>query len=305
MTSIYERRPCFLAQPEWKDIAFDRTGLNYDDVLGTDLIQRMADIPGILKDVKDLGIHRPYPPTTEPNPFTLTNFRDDKSSDSCPSLDYSPDSFNSLDFLNDISPIDQPYPLSANGYQFSSDRIAVLQKIQLLKDSLYELGVQMNDKLANGMTAKELPALEEGTPIPTAYHFKTWRDMTSYSIFWSMVIITNKVLMKLLPPFDPVIYDLQAECRTVALEICKTWEDAWASKPIGALHTGLSFVVAYEFCEPEVREWIIRSLNSLLDYQMVDAFRWSDEIIEMMSGKLTGEGPDLVFSTVNMSKEAL
>jgi hypothetical protein len=44
-------------------------------------------------------------------------------------------------------------------------------------------------------------------------------------------------------------------------------------------------------------------MNSLLDYQMVDAFRWSDEVIAMMSGKLAGEGPDLVFSNVNLSKK--
>jgi hypothetical protein len=110
--------------------------------------------------------------------------------------------------------------------------------------------------------------------------------------------------MRLLPPFDPNIYAIQAECRAIAYEICKTWEDAWASKPIGALHTGLSFVVAYQYCDPEVQEWIIDGLNSLLDYRMVDAFRWSEDVITNMSGKLAGEGPDLDFSHVTLEKEA-
>lgn len=117
----------------------------------------------------------------------------------------------------------------------------------------------------------------------------SWRDMTGYSCFWSLVILANKIMMRLSSPYDLHINELQSECRSVAFEICKTWEDAWASKPIGALHTGLSFVVAYEYCQPEVQEWIIRGMNSLLDYQMVDAFRWSDEVMSEMSGKFAGD----------------
>jgi len=179
-----------------------------------------------------------------------------------------------------------------------------LSRAKDLKNTLYALGHHMNEKLTNGTTISELPSTEENSPILTTYHFKKWRDMTAYNCFWSVLIMTNKVIMQLLPPFDPAIYDLQRECRSVALEICKTWEDAWASKPIGAFHTGLSFVVAFEYCTPDVQEWIVRGLNSLLDYQMVDAFRWSDEVVAMMSSKLAGEGPDLVFSNVNLSKEA-
>jgi hypothetical protein len=129
--------------------------------------------------------------------------------------------------------------------------------------------------------------------------------MTGYSCFWSLQILVNKVMMRLLPPFDPRIYELQSESRAVAAEICKTWEDAWASKPIGALHTGLSFVVAYDYCAPKVQEWIINGMNSLLDFQRVDTFRWSEEVIEMMSGKLAGEGPDLIFSHGSIQKEGV
>ncbi|KAF2819641.1 hypothetical protein CC86DRAFT_362603 [Ophiobolus disseminans] len=314
VTAIYERKPCFLASRQWRDIAFDKTGLSSDDRLHADLIQYMADLPEILKDLKELN-HEPsfqhpcdtgnfdlhHNPDPRLNPDTNVKF-DDTSSDDCPSLDFSPDSLDSLEFLNDLQRVDLPYPVGT-GYATSPKHIALLHKVRTLKGALYELGAQMNAKLVTGATAVELPSLEEDGPITSSWHFKTWRDMTGYSCFWSMMILTNKVMMRLLPPFDPSIYELQAECRSVALEICKTWEDAWASKPIGALHTGLSFVVAYEYCKPDVQEWIIRGMNSLLDYQMVDAFRWSDEVISMMSGKLAGEGPDLIFSTVGLSKE--
>jgi hypothetical protein len=307
VTSIYERKPCFLASPEWRDIAFDKTGLSLDNCLNADLIQYMADLPGILRDLKELD-NQPAHPSEDMFHFDLEmnvessiNY-DESSSDNCPSLDFSPQSFDSLDFINDLQPVDAAYMYGTTEEYHSPTRSALLHRVHALKDALYELGSHMNAKLANGLTAVELPSMNEDSPVFTSYHFTSWRDMTGYSCFWSMLILTNKVMMRLLPAYDPYAYELQAECRSVAFEICKTWEDAWASKPIGALHTGLSFVVAYEYCKPDVQDWIIKSLNSLLDYQMVDAFRWSDDVISMMSGKLAGEGPDLVFSHVNVSE---
>lgn len=269
----------------------------------------MADYPGILKDLKELS----SPPTSDSvihmrefntDPNLDGNFSiDDTLSDNCPSLDFSPHSYDSLDYLNDVQPVDMPYPLGMTGFAHCPARMALLHRVQNLKDALYDLKSHLNAKFTNGSTAIELPSIEENSPMPTSYHFTSWRDMTSYSCFWSLIIMTNKVMMRLLPPFDPVVYELQSECRSMALEICKTWEDAWASKPIGGLHVGLSFVVAYEYCQPDVQEWIISSLNGLLDFQGVDAFRWSEEVIAMLAGKLAGEGSDLSFSHVNLEKE--
>ena len=307
MTAIYERKQCFLTLPEWRDIAFDKTELDFDDCLNTDLVRYMAELPSILRDLKDLDNQFAGLPIDEVLPFDMTgnSTGDEALSDTscCPSLDYSPNNYDNLDFLNDLHPVEVTYPTEAPQSSLSPARLALLSRVQSLKDSLYELGIHLNEKLANGSTAVEVPSIEENSPVSTTYHFTSWRDMTGYSCFWSMLILMNKVMMRLLPPFDPIIYSLRAECQSVAHEICKTWEDAWESKPIGALHTGLSFVVAYEFCKPNAQDWILGSMNSLLEYQMVDAFRWSDEVIAMMSGKLAGEGPDLVFSNVGVSKE--
>jgi hypothetical protein len=270
----------------------------------------MADLPGILKDVKELNNHPSYEPTSHILDFTIdpsldiNGNADDTLPDTCPPLVFSPGSLDSLEFFSDQQPVDIPYPVGAPECAQSAPRIALLRRVQELKDALYNLGIDMNVKLANGAAAVELPSVEENCPVSTSYHFTSWRDMTGYSCFWSLLILTNKVMMRLLPPFDPLIHGLQSECRSVAFEICKTWEDAWANKPIGALHTGLSFVVAYEYCKSDVQNWIICGMNSLLDYQMVNAFRWSGEVIAMMSRKLAGEGPDLSFSHVPMQKEA-
>ena len=109
----------------------------------------------------------------------------------------------------------------------------------------------------------------------------------------SLVAVVSQLLLR----------NVDGNGRCAAVEICKTWEDAWASRPIGAFHTGLSFVVAYEFCIPEVQTWIVKSLNSLLDYHQVDAFRWSDEVIVSMAEKLAGEGPAVAFSNVRVEGE--
>jgi hypothetical protein len=271
----------------------------------------MADLPGLLKDLSQAN-YRPnsHPVTGIPyfsvDPSLGIDCNLEKAvPDTCPPLDFSPHSFESLEFLNDLPPVDIQYNLDECDYGFSAATSALLQRVYSLKDSLCNLGNQLNTKLANGATATELPSVEENSPVSTTYHFTSWRDLTGYSCFWSLLILTNKLMMRLLPPFDPTIYQLQSECRSIAAEICKTWEDAWASKPIGALHTGLSFVVAYEFCEPDVQEWIIEGMNSLLDYQMVDAFRWSNDVVAMMSGKLAGEGPGLSFSHANIKGKTM
>lgn len=200
VTAIYERKPCFLASPEWRDVAFDKNGLAFDDSLHADLIQYMADLPGILKDLKELN-HQPIYQTphdnfsfdaVDPNLDVKSNF-DETPPESCPSLDYSPDSLDSLDFLNDVQPVDIPYPVSATAHAQLPARAALLQRAQNLKDALYELGKPLNAKLVSGSAAVELPSIQENSPIPTTYHFTSWRDMTGYSCFWSLLILANKV----------------------------------------------------------------------------------------------------------------
>ncbi|RYO11891.1 hypothetical protein AA0121_g9548 [Alternaria tenuissima] len=307
ITCIYERKPCFLASPGWREIAFDKTGLSFDDCLNTDLMQYMAELPGIFHALKELGERY----ASQPSQATSFDFSSNDElckslSDTPPSLDFSTDSFEETDFLEDLRPIKTSYPINASPYTYpyESARTTLLYKVYNLKDAVRSLGEHLNAKLTNGIAISETPAREKNSPMQTAYHFNNWRDMTAYNCFWSVVILTNKVLMRLLPPFDQSRHELQAECRSVATEICKTWEDAWAGRPIGAFHTGLSFVVAYEYCTPEVQAWIVERLNSLLDYHQVDAFRWSDEVITSMSAKLAGEGPDVAFSNVRVSENA-
>ncbi|EOA85073.1 uncharacterized protein SETTUDRAFT_154670 [Exserohilum turcica Et28A] len=306
ITCMYERKPCFLASPGWREIAFDKTGLGFDDCLNTDLMQYMAELPGIFNQLKELGnqhvFHLPHNMSFN---FDSSESSHKSFSGTPPSLDFSSDSFDDMDFLDELQPINAPYSVDTSSFAcpYEPARSALLHKVRNLKAALRTLGEHMNAKLRNGTVAAEAISSESDSPIRNIYHFNNWRDMTAYNCFWSVVILTNKVLTRLLPPWDRTVYDLQCECRSLALEICKTWEDAWASRPIGAFHTGLSFVVAYEYCTTEVRQWIIRALNSLLDYQQVDAFRWSDEVITHMSSKLAGEGPDLAFSNIRVSGE--
>jgi hypothetical protein len=287
-------------------MAFDKTGLTSDDCMSTNLMQYMAELPGIFNDLKELNDRYLFPPLG-PMGFDLIA-RDGQCKSQCetpPSLAFSTDSYENLDFLDDLQSTGTPYPATPATYACPHEptRMALLHRVTSLKEALHSLGNDMNAKLANGTTIIETPSRDENSPIRTTYHFDNWRDMTAYNCFWAVVILTNKVLIQLLPPFDPAIYILQSECRSIALEICKTWEEAWASRPIGAFHTGLSFVVAYEFCTPEVKEWILCGLNSLLDFQMVDAFRWSDEVITDMSSKLAGEGPGLAFPKVRLPQD--
>jgi hypothetical protein len=270
----------------------------------------MASFPALLKELRDLDQITLQPSENLEAPdsdFTINiscsdsfetfaNLSTDSQSDSCPSLDFSTYNFPcDWDFSNNIYPYNSSYsPHNSN----PSPWTALLLKLEKLKQNLCALGIHLNANLVNGSAATETPSKEENSPIPTSLHFKNWRVTVAYNCYWSLLILTNKLLMKLLPPYDSTYYGLEGECRTIASEICKTWEDAWASKPIGAFHTGLSFVLAYEFCTPEVQQWILKSLNRLLDHQAVDTFRWSDEVVATMSMKLAGEGPDFLWRTL-------
>lgn len=310
MSACYEREPCFLAAPEWRDVAFDDSGLSFDERLHTDLLRAFSQLPDILKDLKDLNTYR--------TPFlrTASNVRNDSCidpnldldlsldfsqspSNTCPSLDYSVDSFDNIDASS--NPSNDSIPNGVVPLAYISAREDVLCKVQKLRDAFCALGINMNTKFNNGTTVVELPSVEVGSPISTAYHFSSWRDNVGYNSFWALCIMMNEYLIKLLPPSDPIIGRLEAESRSLALEICKTWEEAWSTKPIGALHTSFSFVMAYEYVSREIQEWILRGLNALLDYQHVDAtaFRWTDDVIRMMSGRLTGDGQDTLFSNVS------
>ncbi|KAF2631764.1 hypothetical protein BU25DRAFT_360374 [Macroventuria anomochaeta] len=315
VAACYEREPCFLAAPAWRDIAFDSSGLSFDERLHTDLLRAFAQLPDILKDLKDLNTYR------APFADTGSNRRNDSCIDpnldldlnidfshsppgTCPSLDYSVDSFDNADFSSELR--NEGMPDGGMPFAYISAREDVLCKVQKLRDSFCALGVNMNAKFNNGTTVVELPSMEEGSPIATAYHFSSWRDNVGYNSFWALCIMVNEYLIKLLPQSDPIISILESENRSLALEICKTWEEAWSTKPIGALHTSFSFVMAYEYVAPDIQEWIIRGINALLDYQHVDAaaFRWTDDVVRMMSGRLTGDSQDTIFSNVSATKEA-
>lgn len=293
ITSVYRRTPCFLTSPEWRDIAFDKTNLSQEDCLYTDLLHRMADFPAILREFKDLE-QRKLSPGNLPDDILNVDIPFDLNEEALhfdvpftfPPIDPSLDFFTSLY---------SPDPSCASSYADGQNDF--LNKLQNYKDELCKLGVEFDARLSDGTAALEMPSMAENSPVHTALHFTNSRVTVAYNCYWALLILTNKVMMKLLPPYDPSIYALESECRTVAHNICKTWEHAWANRPIGAFHTGFSFVMAHEFCSSEVQAWIVDGMNALLHDQMVDVFRWDSKIISTMSERLAGDGPDLVIAT--------
>jgi hypothetical protein len=288
MTTLFERKRCFLTRPEWHHLAFDKSGLDYEDCLYTEVLEHMAEIPGLLFELKEAN-HIQLEPETMIAP-DLDTALFDNISDSPSNLNFSSDEASpGLQFSL------EPYTIH-DGYLYPSAQATLLNKFQNLRETLTNLGIPLCTNLTNGTAAIEVASVEPAAIIPHVYHFSSWRVAVAYSCYWSLMILTNRAIIKLLPPFDPLAYAIEAECRTIAFEICKTWEFAWASKPIGAFHVGLSFIMAYEFCTSDVQQWILGSLNALLDYQLVDTFRWSDEIIRKTADRMCGEGPDLVFT---------
>lgn len=186
----------------------------------------------------------------------------------------------------------------------TSLRDNLLQKFFALKASLAEINTHLTTSLGDGTFATELPSFEPSNPLPTSYAFTHWRIACVYTTSWAFTILINKAIIRLLQPAllplqQPVSaspstrYALDAECRHIALELCKTWECAWLNRPIGACHVWLGHVVAYQYCTVEVQAWVLECLNRLLKEQGVTEWKWTEDLIEMTCRKLMGEGDAL------------
>ncbi|KAF2445817.1 hypothetical protein P171DRAFT_443417 [Karstenula rhodostoma CBS 690.94] len=236
VTSIYKSEPPFLSSPGWREVAFDNTDSSPEERLYTEVLHLMAKLSVLLKDVKELTAATYQPP---PGAHTAKAFREDDVVPQYLAPDVDLETAYSLHTDPDLS-----YTQPANPHFEPTPTLPLLEEVYALKNALNTTGVQLKSRLADGSFALELPSLDPTNPIPTAYRFPHWRTARIYTIYWSITILVNKTLLKLLPSRDPVRYALEAECRTVALEICKTWDNAWANRPIGACHVWLGFVVA-------------------------------------------------------------
>ncbi|ORY01062.1 hypothetical protein BCR34DRAFT_101531 [Clohesyomyces aquaticus] len=308
ITSIYQRKPCFLTSPAWRGMVFDKTGLNHEGRLYTDVLKHMADFPALLKEFKDLEDQdEKVPPLMD---FFVPEMQIPAIGDDLPDMygnfGSSPEGF---EFECDPRYYSQPYYTNPtctyfNGPSISSNpRARLLHKLQTLKENLSRLGDSLSENLNNGSAGRQFSSIGIDTPIPHYFEFKDTRVAVAYNCFWSLLILTNKLIMKTMSPLDlDTSYHLKSECGDLAMQICKSWKDAWERKPIGAYHTNLSFVLAYEFTTPVVQTWVLKCLNSLLEQQGPGSFHWTAAAIKLMSGKLCGEGADLVINHPKATK---
>lgn len=189
--------------------------------------------------------------------------------------------------------------ISATPTYLPQDRL--LQRMLKLRAFLASINAQLATALHNQTFASEVPSLEPSNPVPTSYAFIHWRIACVYTSSWAFTILTNKHILELLDhpsisldeklaPAPLIRYTLDAECRYLALELCKTWESAWVNRPIGACHVWHGFVVAYEYSTSEVQLWILACLNRLLKEQGVRDWAWTEALIGITRRKLMGEG---------------
>ncbi|OAG03637.1 uncharacterized protein CC84DRAFT_1197332 [Paraphaeosphaeria sporulosa] len=298
VTSIYKSEPSFLSMPGWRHVAFDNTKSNIEESLYTEVLHLMSQLSVLLKEVKELQTLTEATCQPSSSLDTKNLFPED---DVLPRYPAPHTDFETA-YTTYIGPelshtqptnlhFEPGQPLSL---QDPPSTHPLLEKAYALKASLDTTSAQLQSHLQDGTFALPLPALDPAAPFPTAYRFPHWRTARIYTIQWSLTILVAKTLLKLLPEHDPVRYALEAECRAVALEICKTWDNAWANRPIGACHVWLGFVVAYEFCSVEARGWVLGALNRFLMDQGVEGWRWTEEVVGAMNRRLMGEGEGFV-----------
>lgn len=244
----------------------------------------MSQLSVLLKALKELQALTPapydFPPSLELEEF----FSEDAS------LPLHPTSDTEFEAVYPV--YTEPELLRTTSTDSNSEPL--LSELYALKTSLDTTGTVLTSHLHDSTFALSLPSLDPTAPYSTSYRFAHWRTGRIYTIHWSLTILVSKMLIKLLPPHNPARCTLETECRAVALEICKTWDNAWANRPIGACHVWLGFVVAYEFCGVEARAWVLRALNRFLVDQGVEGRRWTEEVLIAMCRRLMGEDGGLL-----------
>lgn len=283
-TSLYRMEPCFLLSPEWCEIAFDVTGSCSEDISHTEVLYQTAKLSSFLSEVRNLDGLMHLSKFTGDNTFInsfesqilMMNFTQD------PSTDFDP------------LKIEENYAVD-DAQTYLEAQEALLLKVHTLKASLDETGAKLTSELLDASTTTELTSQDENSPIRIAYQFNHWRTAVVYATYCSSSIMLRKLFLRLLPLYDPSCYVIEAECRNVAIEICKTWDGTWTNSPSGACHVWLAFVVAYEYCSEDVQSWMLMVLNKLLKAHGVEDWQWTEELVRAMSAKLMGEATTMVF----------
>lgn len=163
MADVYERRPCFLARPEWQDIAFTKEGQSFGLGLQTDFSKAMAELPGLWHEFEQLNtLHNGVITDLEAMEESRTTATTSTSSPIADSTDRSG--------TQSTAPANTPRHIA---------QTELLWRVQALKDRFREISKFIDHNISIGCTVTEVPVLDPSNPNTTTYRFTSWQDMSS------------------------------------------------------------------------------------------------------------------------------
>ncbi|CAI6335067.1 unnamed protein product [Periconia digitata] len=278
LTSIYDRKRCFLASLEWQGAAFSSNRLGSDPNAEIELLRLAADVPGFLGDMEELGMNGLDQNADMPQALQSNLVVERYSS--------------SEQTLGNIAPIRATFPTSAFLPSLESlflkkrcpspknPSSSLLEKLYRFKEELQEIDIALK---ANVL--RESFGIDLATP-DLCSHISDEHTAAISNLSNALHLTVNRMIMELLPPHKPMYYAMEAESRTVALKIYKMMQWGSTNNGIsGASKTSLSLVMAYEYCTPHMQERVLKEMNaSLGEYE----FRWSHDMMRGMSRRLFG-----------------
>ncbi|PVI02204.1 hypothetical protein DM02DRAFT_590029 [Periconia macrospinosa] len=270
MSCVYDRRHCFLAAPEWDDIAFNRADSFSCEGARQELMRLSATLPGFLCDMQDQNEHK----------MGRTSFNTDIDSVSEPTPLYACAKYDTYSnepvFIPRMDNTD-----FVNGVRGSKKlRKALLDKLCRFKQALEDISASVEARTCDGLYKIGTSALTDFSGAPATLDIHHNHAVATFTLAGALLLASNRILMELLPSSEPLYYALEAKSRMKAYEICNTLRAAHDNRTLDSFSMSLSFIMAYEYCTPTMQEWMLEKMNASLM-----ATLWSDKLMHIMHEK--------------------
>ncbi len=163
----------------------------------------------------------------------------------------------------------------------------------LALDQVMEYGISLHRDLSSISAAalveqdpnsdlffEEIPSSMDDNIYPGTLRFRTTEGATFHTWRWTAFLIVNLCIANLLSEDE-----LQPSISDAARHICMSFDYAAMLKPLGAQFLQLPLTVVYSVSSEEVKQWILRKINLLVEEMHITYER---EYLDTMSAMVVG-----------------
>jgi hypothetical protein len=117
---------------------------------------------------------------------------------------------------------------------------------------------------STGLVLKPTISQSDDVQFPSALDFQSNDGAIFHTWYWAATIMVEVCMMTIYQRHADSPWRTNLTANAAARKICMSYEYAAALKPLGAQFLQLPLICAHFVSDDEVKEWIVRKLNSLV-----------------------------------------